>query len=167
MSSQATVRLWGTDIGYVSLNEERSGQVAAALGFEYWLMKFDGVKKNRDKELVDPEGYGAIEYAYSKMAKDAGVSMMPCRLFEENGRRHFMTKRFDRTDDGVKLHMQSLAAMAHYDFNMAGAYGYEQAIMTIKQLGLGMPMKWVSITITAIKTSRCSDSIRSDETQRT
>lgn len=118
-------------------NEVRSGQVAAALGFEYWLMKFDGVKNNRDKELVDPEGYGAIEYAYSKMAKDAGISMMPCRLFEENGRRHFMTKRFDRTDDGAKLHMQSLAAMAHYDFNMAGAYGYEQAIMTIKQLGLG------------------------------
>ena len=118
-------------------NEVRSGQVATALGFEYWLMKFDGVKNNRDKELVDPEGYGAIEYAYSKMAKDAGISMMPCRLFEENGRRHFMTKRFDRTDDGVKLHMQSLAAMAHYDFNMAGAYGYEQAIMTMKQLGLG------------------------------
>ncbi len=119
-------------------NEVRSGQVAAALGFEYWLMKFDGVKNNRDKELVDPEGYGAIEYAYSKMAKDAGISMMPCRLFEENGRRHFMTKRFDRTDDGAKLHMQSLAAMAHYDFNMAGAYGYEQAIMTMKQLGLGI-----------------------------
>ncbi len=118
-------------------NEVRSGQVAAALGFEYWLMKFDGVKNNRDKELVDPDGYGVIEYAYSKMAKDAGISMMPCRLFEENDRRHFMTKRFDRTDDGVKLHMQSLAAMAHYDFNMAGAYGYEQAIMTIKQLGLG------------------------------
>lgn len=118
-------------------NEVRSGQVAAALGFEYWLMKFDGVKNNRDKELVDPDGYGVIEYAYSKMAKDAGISMMPCRLFEENDRRHFMTKRFDRADDGVKLHMQSLAAMAHYDFNMAGAYGYEQAIMTIKQLGLG------------------------------
>lgn len=118
-------------------NEVRSGQVAAAIGFEYWLMKFDGVKNNRDKELVDPDGYGAIEYAYSKMAKDAGILMMPCRLFEENDRRHFMTKRFDRTDDGVKLHMQSLAAMAHYDFNMAGAYGYEQAIMTIKQLGLG------------------------------
>lgn len=118
-------------------NEVRSGQVTAALGFEYWLMKFDGVKNNRDKELVDPEGFGAIEYAYSKMAQDAGISMMPCRLFEENDRRHFMTKRFDRTDDGVKLHMQSLAAMAHYDFNMAGTYGYEQAFMTIKQLGLG------------------------------
>ena len=117
-------------------HEVRSGQVGAPIGFEYWLMKFDGVKNNRDKELADPDGYGAIEYAYSKMAKDAGITMMPCRLFEENGRRHFMTKRFDRTDDGVKLHMQSLAALAHYDFNMAGAYGYEQAIMVMGELGL-------------------------------
>ncbi len=117
-------------------NEVKSGQVPAEIGFEYWLMKFDGVKNNRDKELADPEGYGAIEYAYHKMAKDAGISMMPCRLFEENGRRHFMTKRFDRTDDGVKRHMLSLAALAHYDFNMPGAYGYEQAIMTMEELGL-------------------------------
>lgn len=118
-------------------NEVRSGQVTAPQGYEYWLMKFDGVKNNRDKELADPEGYGAIEYAYHQMAKDAGISMMPCRLFEENGRRHFMTQRFDRTDDGAKRHMLSLAALAHYDFNMPGAYGYEQAIITIKQLGLG------------------------------
>jgi len=117
-------------------NEVRSGQVAAGIGFEYWLMKFDGVKNNRDKELADPEGYGAIEYAYSRMAVDAGIFMMPCRLFEEKGRCHFMTKRFDRTDDGVKKHMQSLAAVAHFDFNMAGAYGYEQAIMVMRDLNL-------------------------------
>lgn len=118
-------------------NEVRSGQVTAPIGFECWLMKFDGVKNNRDKELADPEGYGAIEYAYHKMAQDAGIDMMPCRLFEESGRRHFMTKRFDRTDDGVKRHMLSLAAIGHYDFNMAGAYGYEQAIMIMEELGLG------------------------------
>ena len=118
-------------------NEVRSGQVPAEIGFEHWLMKFDGVKNNRDKELADPEGFGAIEYAYYKMAKDAGITMMPCRLFEENGRRHFMTKRFDRTEDGVKRHMQSLAAIAHFDLNMAGAYSYEQALMTMEALGLG------------------------------
>jgi serine/threonine-protein kinase HipA len=117
-------------------HEVKSGQVPAGSGFEYWLMKFDGVKNNRDKELADPEGYGPIEYAYHHMAKDAGISMMPCRLFEENGRRHFMTKRFDRTDDGAKRHMLSLAALAHYDFNMPGAYGYEQAIMTMEDLEL-------------------------------
>lgn len=118
-------------------NEVRSGQVSAEIGFECWLMKFDGVRNNRDKELADPEGFGAIEYAYHNMAKDAGIVMMPCHLFEENGRRHFMTKRFDRNDDGGKKHMQSLAAMAHYDFNMAGAYGYEQAIRIMQELGLG------------------------------
>lgn len=120
-------------------NEVRSGQVSAGKGFEYWLLKFDGVQGNKDKELEDPQGYGVIEYAYSKMAVDAGITMNPCRLFEEYGRRHFMTKRFDRLDGGAKLHMQSLCGMAHYDFNQAGAYGYEQALAVIRKLGL--PMK--------------------------
>ena len=119
-------------------NEVRSGQVKTGNGFEYWLIKFDGVSGNKDKELEDPKGYGAIEYAYYKMAKDAGIKMSECRLFEENGRRHFMTKRFDRLENGAKLHMQSLCGLAHYDFNQAGAYGYEQALQVIRQLGLPM-----------------------------
>ncbi len=119
-------------------NEVRSGQVTAKKGFEYWILKFDGVSSNRDKELEDPKGYGAIEYAYSKMAKDAGISMSECRLFEENGRRHFMSRRFDRLDGGQKLHMQSLGALAHYDYNMAGAWSYEQALLAIRQLELPM-----------------------------
>lgn len=119
-------------------NEVRSGQVEAGKGFEYWLMKFDGVSGNKDKELEDPMGYGAIEHAYYKMAVDAGITMSTCRLFEENGRRHFMTKRFDRLDGGTKLHMQSLCGLAHYDFNQAGAYGYEQALQVIRRLGLPM-----------------------------
>jgi len=118
-------------------NQVRSGQAPAGIGFEYWLLKFDGVSNNRDKELADPQGYGAIEYAYSRMAQDAGIAMMPCRLLEEGGRRHFMTKRFDRTDEGNKLHKQTLAALAHYDFNMAGAYGYEQALLVMRELDLG------------------------------
>ena len=118
--------------------EVRSGQVKAGSGFEYWLIKFDGVSGNRDKELADPQGYGAIEYAYYRMAVDAGITMSPCRLFEENGRRHFMTKRFDRLDGGGKLHLQSLCGMAHYDFNQAGAYGYEQALQVIRRLGMPM-----------------------------
>ena len=119
-------------------NEVRSGQVKAGKGFEYWLMKFDGVSGNKDKELEDPKGYGAIEYAYHCMAVDAGITMSPCRIFEENGRRHFMTRRFDRLEGGEKLHMQSLCGLAHYDFNQAGAYGYEQALQVIRQLGLPM-----------------------------
>lgn len=120
-------------------NEVRSGQVEAGPGFEHWLLKFDGVKANRDRERFDdPEGYGAIELAYSRMAAAAGVEMAACRLFEENGRRHFMTRRFDRPTGNAKLHMQSLGAMRHFDFNQAGAYSYEQALMTIRKLGLPM-----------------------------
>jgi serine/threonine-protein kinase HipA len=119
-------------------NEVRSGQVDAGDGFGYWLLKFDGVSGNRDKELDDPKGYGAIEYAYFLMAKAAGITMSDCRLLEENDRRHFMTRRFDRLESGRKLHMQSLCAMAHYDFNMAGAYTYEQAFQVIRRLGLGI-----------------------------
>ncbi len=116
--------------------EVRSGQVRAGEGFEYWLLKFDGVKGNKDKELDDPKGFGAIEYAYHLMAKAAGITMSECRLLEENGRRHFMTKRFDRLPDGEKLHMQSLCALGHYDFNSAGAYAYEQALLIMRQLNL-------------------------------
>jgi serine/threonine-protein kinase HipA len=119
-------------------NEVRSGQISVGEGFDYWLLKFDGVASNRDKEFDDPKGYGAIEYAYSEMARAAGIAMSQCRILEENGRRHFMTKRFDRTQGGEKLHMQSLCALAHFDFNAAGAYSYEQALLTIRQLGLPM-----------------------------
>lgn len=121
-----------------STNEVRSGQIQAGAGFEYWLLKFDGVSGNKDKELEDPKGYGLIEYAYAKMAAAAGITMSQCRLFEENGRRHFMSRRFDRLAGGEKLHMQSLCALAHYDYNLAGAYAYEQALLVIRQLGLPM-----------------------------
>jgi serine/threonine-protein kinase HipA len=119
-------------------NEVRSGQVKAPSGFEYWLMKFDGVTNNKDRDLADPQEFGAIEYAYSLMAKAAGIRMSECRLFEENGRRHFMTRRFDRLDDGEKLHMQSLGAIAHLDFNNPIAHSYEQAVTVIRRLGLSM-----------------------------
>ncbi len=121
-----------------STNEVRSGPITAGEGFEHWLLKFDGVAGNRDKELEEPKGYGTIEYAYYRMAIDAGITMSPSRLFEENDRRHFMTRRFDRRDNGEKVHLQSLCALAHYDFNMAGAYSYEQALHVIRQLGLPM-----------------------------
>ena len=118
-------------------NEVRAGQADAGDGFEHWLLKFDGVRGNKDKELDDPKGYGVIEYAYAQMARAAGIDMAECRLLEEHGRRHFMTRRFDRPSGRHKLHMQSLAALAHFDFNQAGAYSYEQAFLVIRQLGLG------------------------------
>lgn len=112
--------------------EVRSGQLKTTKDFTYWLLKLDGVSNNRDKELIDPQGFGRIEYAYYLMAKDCGIEMSESRLFEENGRAHFMTKRFDRLEGGEKIHMQSLCAMGHYDFNMAGAYSYEQALEMIR-----------------------------------
>ena len=98
--------------------EQTSNEMTARINTkEYWLLKFDGVSGNKDKELEDPKSYGAIEYAYHKMALDAGIEMSECRLFEENGRRHFMTRRYDRTDYGKKLHKLSLCGIAHLDFN--------------------------------------------------
>ncbi len=119
-------------------NEIRSGQVKVGKGFSHWLMKFDGVSGNRDKELEDPAGYGLIEHAYYHMAKKAGIDMEESRLFQENGRSHFMTRRFDRTDTGQKIHMQSFCAIEHFDFKKAGAHSYEQALRTIRRLGMPM-----------------------------
>jgi serine/threonine-protein kinase HipA len=118
-------------------DEVRSGQVDAAPGFEYWLLKFDGVRANRDKELADPAGFGAIEYAYFRMATAAGVDMMPCRLLtDEAGRRHFMTKRFDRDDAGRKIHAQTFGSLAHLDLDQARTHSYEQAFNAARRLGL-------------------------------
>lgn len=113
-----------------------SGQVRAPKGFGYWLLKFDDIENNRDKENADPAGFGALEYTYSQIAKEAGIQMTECRLLEDGDHRHFMTRRFDRTENGGKLHYQSLTAIAHYDFNIAGAYSYEQAFAIARQIGL-------------------------------
>ncbi len=116
--------------------EVRSGQVQAPEGFEYWIIKFDGVN---DEALGDPEGYGRIEYAYHQMATAAGIEMTPCRLMEESGRAHFMTRRFDRSGDADKIHMQSLCALGHYDFRQPGRTSYETTMSVCQQLHLGQP----------------------------
>ena len=125
----------------IAWNEEtgdlRSGQIDAGPGYGYWLLKFDGVSANADKEGADAPCYTRIEYAYYLMARAAGVRMSECRLLEEGTRRHFLTKRFDRVEDGGKLHMQSLGALAHFDFNSAGAHSYEEAVEVMRIVGLG------------------------------
>ena len=118
-------------------DEVRSGQFDTALGFEHWLLKFDGVGK--DKELGTGEGYGRIEYAYSLMVKATGIAMSPCRLLEENGRAHFMTRRFDREvvrRQTRKHHVQTLCAMNHLDFRQRGTHSYAQLFMTMAKLNL-------------------------------
>ncbi|MEX2448371.1 MAG: type II toxin-antitoxin system HipA family toxin [Solirubrobacterales bacterium] len=125
---------WNPETGSI-----RSGQVDAGPEFEHWLLKFDGVTGvDANDGLEEPQGYGAIEYAYSKMALEAGLTMSKCRLLKENGREHFMTRRFDRPAGNTKLHAQSLGALAHYDFNQPGAHSYEQALLAMRQLGLPM-----------------------------
>ncbi len=115
--------------------EVRSGQTQLGPGYEYWLMKFDNVSKNGDHGLEDKPEYTLIEYAYYLMAKNAGITMSECRIYESEGDHHFMTKRFDRVD-GKKLHMQSLGALAHISYQEPEACGYELAAMYMKKLGI-------------------------------
>jgi serine/threonine-protein kinase HipA len=118
----------------------RSGQIDPGEGFRQWVLKFDGVRGAGDHGLKDPQGWGAVEYAYSRMAREAGVEMTECRLLEEHERRHFMTRRFDRPDGGGKLHMQTVAALEHISYNEPGIYSYEQLMLLIRRLGLGTPI---------------------------
>lgn len=111
----------------------RSGQTLQEAGFEHWLIKFDGVN---DTQFGETFGYGRVEMAYYAMAIDAGIEMAQSRLIEEEGRAHFMTKRFDRMNGTDKLHMQTFCALQHFDFNNVSSYSYEQLFQTMRQLRL-------------------------------
>jgi serine/threonine-protein kinase HipA len=119
-------------------NQIRSGQFDIASGFEPWIIKFDGIGK--DAELGTGGDYGRTEFAYYKMATQAGIVMSPCRLLEENGRAHFMTRRFDRDvahGKTIKHHLQTLCAMDNLDYKQRGTHAYAQLFMIVSQLGLG------------------------------
>jgi serine/threonine-protein kinase HipA len=116
--------------------EVRSGQVMAPKGFSHWLIKFDGVTDNQSGAT---DGYGRVEMAYHLMAKAAGIEMTECRLLEDHGRAHFMTRRFDREPGIGKIHMQSFYAMQHCDFNEVTSFSYEQLFETMRRLGLPYP----------------------------
>jgi serine/threonine-protein kinase HipA len=124
-------------IAYNEKTEEvRSGQANAPTGFEHWLIKFDGVS---DSQFGASKGYGRVEMAYYKMGIAAGINMMECRLLEENGRAHFMTKRFDREYSKGKIHVQTFCAMRHFDFNEVNIYSYEELFETMRMLVLSYP----------------------------
>jgi len=116
--------------------EVRSGQTDSPKGFEHWLIKLDGVS---DVQLGKTKGYGRVEMAYYKMAIACGIEMMPSRLHEENGRAHFMTRRFDREEGSVKHHIQTFCALKHFDFNEVTSYSYEQLFQTMRELKLTYP----------------------------
>jgi len=113
--------------------EIRSGQSKVPNGFEHWLIKLDGVS---DIQLGDTQGYGRVEMAYYLMAKACGINMMPCELLEENGRAHFMTKRFDRSEGNIKHHIQTFCAIKHFDYNEVNSFSYEQLFQTMRELRL-------------------------------
>lgn len=118
-----------------STGEVRSGQVPAPKGFGYWLLKFDGVSYSEHDSVTEiPRGIGNVEYAYYKMALQAGIHMSESRILEDSSGCHFMTKRFDRTEKGSKLHMQTLAALSHLDRDVR--HSYEEAFATMRKLGL-------------------------------
>lgn len=104
-----------------------SGQFDLPEDYEPWLLKID-TSENRP--------YGEIEYAYSLMAKACGINMTECDLLDVNGKRHFMTKRFDRLERGERLHMQTLCAIAGMDYNLLGAHDYLQLFDVARRLGL-------------------------------
>jgi serine/threonine-protein kinase HipA len=116
--------------------EVRSGQTSVPKGFEHWLIKLDGVS---DAQFGSSNEYGLVEMAYYNMAQDCGIEMMDSQLLEENGRSHFMTKRFDREDGNQKHHIQTLCAMQHYDFNEVNSFSYEQLFQTMRLLSLPYP----------------------------
>ena len=114
----------------------KSGQAKAPKGFNHWLIKLDGVS---DSQFGATSGYGRVEMAYYLMAKACGITISECRLLEENGRAHFMTRRFDREDGDIKHHVQTLCAMQHYDFNNITSFSYEQLFQTLRVLRLPFP----------------------------
>jgi serine/threonine-protein kinase HipA len=116
--------------------EVKSGQTHAPKGFEHWLIKLDGVS---DVQLGSSKGYGRVEMAYYNMAVACGICMMPSRLLEEEGRAHFMTKRFDREDGSTKHHIQTFCAIRHFDYNLVTQFSYEQLFQTLRELKLPYP----------------------------
>ena len=124
----------------VAWNEEtgevRSGQADAGRGFRDWLIKFDGVSGNGDHGVADPKQFTLTEYAYHLIAKDAGITMEDCRILNKDGRSHFMTRRFDRRD-GKKHHVQTLAALGHFDYNVPKCCSYETYANVARRLGMG------------------------------
>ena len=116
-----------------STGEVRSGQVDAPEGFEYYLIKLDGVSATAG--FKETGNHGRLEYSFYKLAKACGIEMTECSLIEENGRAHFLTKRFDR-ENGKKIHMQTLCGIAHFDYRLHRAYSYEQAFNVMRALRL-------------------------------
>ena len=115
------------------IQEIRPGDIIQPDGFSYWILKIDGAN---EKSLGESDGMGKIEYVYYRMAKEAGIDISESTLYEENNRFHFLTKRFDRTDKGEKIHMQSFGALAGIDYKIQKVSSYEALFRLMKRLRL-------------------------------
>ncbi len=113
--------------------EVRSGQIETPEGFDYYLIKLDGV--TAEAGFRETQNFGRLEYSFYRLVKECGIEMSDCSLIEENGRAHFLTKRFDR-QNGEKIHMQTLCDIAHYDYRNPRSYSYEQAFNVMRALRL-------------------------------
>ena len=113
--------------------EVMSGQIDAPAGYDYYLIKLDGV--TAEAGFRETQNFGRLEYSFYRLVRECGIEMSECSLIEENGRAHFLTKRFDRVN-GEKVHMQTLCAVAHYDYRLLRAYSYEQALNVMRTLRL-------------------------------
>lgn len=113
--------------------EVRSGQIEAPEGFDYYLIKLDGV--TAEAGFRETQNFGRLEYSFYRLVNECGIKMSDCSLIEENGRAHFLTKRFDR-QNGEKIHMQTLCGIAHYDYCNPRSYSYEQAFNVMRALRL-------------------------------
>ncbi|MBU4486380.1 MAG: type II toxin-antitoxin system HipA family toxin [Candidatus Delongbacteria bacterium] len=116
--------------------EVRSGQTIAPKDFEHWLLKLDGVN---DVQFGQSHGFERVEYAYYLMARDCKIQMTDCELLEENGRAHFMTKRFDREGNDTKHHIQTFCGIQHFNYNNLYGYSYEQLFQTMRMLKMTYP----------------------------
>ncbi len=127
----------------IGVNDEGhviSGQSELPDGYDHWILKFDGVSGEISEEFGISLDSGRVEYAYSQMAERAGINMSECRLLEESGRAHFMTRRYDRVHN-QKIHALSLACMGHFGWNPAGSVGYEDGFQIMRQLQLPYPVQ--------------------------
>ena len=96
-------------VAQVSASKSRivhGGQSPLKPGYEHWMIKFASAQ--------DPRDVGAIEFAYSLMARDAGVDVPETHLFRTKKRGYFGVKRFDRKGDR-RVHMHSLSGLIHAD----------------------------------------------------
>ena len=108
----------------IALNSETgeiiSGQGSVPDGFEHYILKYDD-------NTVYP--YAKLEYVYYLMALDAGIKMMPSELRIYGDITHFLTKRFDRSNN-EKIHVQTLAAISPLSDS------YEDIFFVIRKLNL-------------------------------